>query len=1034
MKFPSLSLRLRSSVAAAALFTSGLQAADTPPAAAPAPELSAMLQQALMEEETTRDLEKAAAGYDALLTKWTEQRRIAAAALFRLAEVRRKQNRSTDAIPLYQRLLREFPDMEPHARLSRENLTALGAKPAPVETPGAVPSPASPGQPTLSDEEEAALARVQKIAVESPDLLGLWHLQEACRKGHLSVLKFLHGKGVRDNGEGLFQVAAAGQLQLCAELLAQKPKPDLIGAAMFKAVEGRRTAVLKLLLETGTPPRTVLLSRAIQLSQPVMVDLLLEHKIPVNDSGSVTTPLFAAAGAGDPVLVERLLKLGANPREGGTAPASSGPPGPNRQELIDSVWQGFAGSTPLHAAVRYGHTACIAALLKAGADPNAVNENGWTPLQVAAKRGSVDVVNQLIEAGARPGPPAPGGSSRPILILGFESGSAGVVEALLKAGCDPNVTYGEDRPAVTYLEAFQDAGTRDTLARLMIERGVPPGEAASYASPAVCISLLRDHHYGQLAGRPEVTLVFASAGRVSTLATKGTENAPGESLSSLLLQWGEKGWRPSLLADSPLPDWTTASLYRRGADGKMTVTPVPVKARAALPPLQWGDVIEVVSPPGQPVKSTGNGPVAGRFPNSPSFPDMMVPPPRKKEATPENNSLGPVVTGILRDMQSVRVKLTAGDITKDLVLRGHLRTWNPLASEAPLVPLSLLCELSGAGSSRVSSGATVRLRRKPGAGGGVDAVYRASDSALTSLFPREGDEIFIVPATAVRSGIREGFFSSPGQIAGGEAVPRSGSSTLFQFLANLYAAPLPGTWAENAFKPDGTPGDPATLPDKLTDQKTRFRVLPHPDLSRIRILHNSGFSRDRDKKTTDVDLLRMAESLPGDATGGDVRKLDIPVNFTDRVEIPLLPGASADQPWSGLPASVERLLSLATASRVTLDDQKGGLRAVEVRWLPARWVNTPAGLLPVPAPPANDGSVSLSIPTAQGLNRVLFGDTKTASLTRGGEMISQEAGAWLLDGDRIILTEANNIPRPPSPAGTPRVTPLPPPINTTRIP
>ena len=61
------------------------------------------------------------------------------------------------------------------------------------------------------------------------------------------------------------------------------------------------------------------------------------------------------------------------------------------------------GSTPLHCATWKGHEAVAAALLDAGADVNAHNQNGhWgtTPLHAAAHANQKAIAQQLLDHGA----------------------------------------------------------------------------------------------------------------------------------------------------------------------------------------------------------------------------------------------------------------------------------------------------------------------------------------------------------------------------------------------------------------------------------------------------------------------------------------------------------------------------------------------------------------------------------------------------------------------------------------------------------
>ena len=63
---------------------------------------------------------------------------------------------------------------------------------------------------------------------------------------------------------------------------------------------------------------------------------------------------------------------------------------------------GLSGFTPLHHATRSETAEAVAALLGAGADPNARDRQGKTPLHHAAMSETIEVVTTLLEAGADP--------------------------------------------------------------------------------------------------------------------------------------------------------------------------------------------------------------------------------------------------------------------------------------------------------------------------------------------------------------------------------------------------------------------------------------------------------------------------------------------------------------------------------------------------------------------------------------------------------------------------------------------------------
>jgi ankyrin repeat protein len=55
----------------------------------------------------------------------------------------------------------------------------------------------------------------------------------------------------------------------------------------------------------------------------------------------------------------------------------------------------------LQIAAKWNHTEAIEALIAAGANPNARDNDGWTPLHEAAHRKNVESVKTLIEAGVK---------------------------------------------------------------------------------------------------------------------------------------------------------------------------------------------------------------------------------------------------------------------------------------------------------------------------------------------------------------------------------------------------------------------------------------------------------------------------------------------------------------------------------------------------------------------------------------------------------------------------------------------------------
>ena len=97
----------------------------------------------------------------------------------------------------------------------------------------------------------------------------------------------------------------------------------------------------------------------------------------------------------------------------------------------------MSGATPLIIATVFGQSEALKALIKAGADMNAGNNEGSTPLIVAAVFDRIDVSEALIEAGADVNARNSEGSTA--LITAALLCRTEIVDILLKNGADKNL-------------------------------------------------------------------------------------------------------------------------------------------------------------------------------------------------------------------------------------------------------------------------------------------------------------------------------------------------------------------------------------------------------------------------------------------------------------------------------------------------------------------------------------------------------------------------------------------------------------------
>ena len=423
-----------------ALGFSMLRAADSSP--------EDLLRQGLFEEEANQNLDKAAEHYRAVITVHDRQRSLAASATFRLGEIARKKNDKAAAADAFRTIVERFPEQVELARMSRENLTALGMAPKVADTEEVEDGTVNP--------ESAEIARLKEIARESPDLMdgpntdGWRPMHLAAKNGWTKVIAFLLENKADPNSrttkeqltplhiatfqghlgamkallEAKAEINATFEIGRCPEgvLPARERKADKAQgkwSALDLAVLYDRREIARTLIKAGAdikrrgPIREhyksghTSMELAIYLKRNDLANALIDAGALVN-SGSdleIASPLLLAV-IENPEMVGPLIKAGADPRGTSTR---------------DQV-------TPLHYA---GNAETAKLLLDAGADANAVNVEGQTTLHVTYH---TDLVELLVSRGANPNAKDKRGIKPLDYIVNREGDSAALFEALLKHG------------------------------------------------------------------------------------------------------------------------------------------------------------------------------------------------------------------------------------------------------------------------------------------------------------------------------------------------------------------------------------------------------------------------------------------------------------------------------------------------------------------------------------------------------------------------------------------------------------------------
>lgn len=272
---------------------------------------------------------------------------------------------------------------------------------------------------SMAPDASAALAVRQQVQ----------NFLNAARTGNLDLFKKLakqldDGKGLKKTVEdvkdandrtALHFAAREGKTEVC-QYLVEELKLDVNvkdaegETPLVHAARQGHTATAKYLLEHGADPAipselgATALHHAAGIGDIQLLKLLLSRGVAVDSESESGTPLVWAAGHAQKDAVKVLLEHNANPNletEDGITPLLSAVAAGSLaclEQLIEAgakVNISAGGATPLHIAADMGNTDIINCLAKAGADPNAADEDGQKPILVAAARGNRSAVEIL---------------------------------------------------------------------------------------------------------------------------------------------------------------------------------------------------------------------------------------------------------------------------------------------------------------------------------------------------------------------------------------------------------------------------------------------------------------------------------------------------------------------------------------------------------------------------------------------------------------------------------------------------------------
>jgi ankyrin repeat protein len=959
-----------------------------------------LLQEGLFEEEANRDLDKASAAYESLIASFDKERQYAATALFRLAEIRAKQNRKEDAIALFQRVITEFSTIDPLARLSRERIATLGGN-----------APAIPdGIPAISDKESQEIARLQDLIKNSPDLLntgtdGVSTLVRAAREGWMKAAALLLDHGVkidepRGKTSAIHAAASNGRKAMIELLIARGADLNIVDqqqrTALQIATELARFEVARVLVERGADPNAGW-SDGEDIGSPLhyacihenlpMVRLLLDKRADVNaisKSESVGvpvmgSPLMAAIRSQNLELVTLLLDRGAKPDLKVTGKSSVASPISEAVQsgsipIVEKLLErgvSVKDSWLVFVAASNNDSKMVRLLVAKGADINAKFSEGNQTTAMHAVAGSLEMTKLLLELGASPKVTDAAkftplhtaislysAINAPVSTSENERDPFPTIQLLVKHGAPINAQTND---GVTPLHLALSRKTPNDVIDWLLANGADPNikdvqslPPASYAPLPQRLEFERRTLYPTLAKENAIHAVFLLEGpyhapfRVNPL----TEFDAAPELKSV--------WNRALMSlpESHRHRSFNALILRLDRNGKLVqVGQVNYAAKQVVllhPALQWGDIV-----------------VFGG--------DSVIP---RDWETPPAHSKAEMEERIKATARTVTIRIGNRETSIELVRSygepydltwtpsmGRIKEWSVAALVAKVTASEPHAQLGAVKIQRIVNGELkewlVDLRPETQNINAFGARLANGDRVIIPLVKFDDPDAL----SARRSGV---FRTAPG-----------------------------GVFGERVFHLHEKDDAPRTLGELIVESyRNSLLIVPTPDFSNIRIRRLKPDASG--EETLAINLNKAIDSVSAKTSSKEAAALDTPLQWGDIVEIPTIKDAKPGE-WRGLDPQAKLFLTKALTREIQQRTNDAPIQAIQM-------APSYAGFEPNSQPYEFDWKMqpremsafrALRLPAVQGKNQVKIRLTSREKTREYSPAEFKAINPWLLDGDRI---------------------------------